>query len=81
MIITLVQVFTGRVPYSEFRSDHQVTVQILRGKKPARPVAPHIEDSLWDFTQKCWLDVEHRPSAKEVLEFIQGQLKLSEGKS
>ncbi|KAG2031167.1 kinase-like domain-containing protein [Suillus americanus] len=73
----MLQVFTGKVPYSEFRSDHQVTVQILRGRKPARPVTPPIADALWDFMQKCWLDEpEHRPSAKEVLIFIQGQLKL-----
>ncbi|KAG1884258.1 kinase-like domain-containing protein [Suillus subluteus] len=73
----MLQVFTGKVPYSEFRSDHQVTVQILRGRKPARPVTPPIADVLWDFMQECWLDEpEHRPSAKEVLIFIQGQLKL-----
>ncbi|KAG1840165.1 kinase-like domain-containing protein [Suillus subalutaceus] len=73
----MLQVFTGKVPYSEFRSDHQVTVQILRGRKPARPVTPPIADALWDFMQKCWLDEpEHRPSAKEVLIFIQAQLKL-----
>jgi hypothetical protein len=73
------QVFTGKVPYSELRSDHQVTVQILRGRKPARPVTSPIADALWDFMQKCWLDEpERRPSAKEVLMFIQGQLKLPE---
>jgi serine/threonine protein kinase len=75
----MLQVFTGKVPYSEFRSDHQVTVQILRGRKPARPVTPPIADALWDFMQKCWLDKpEHRPSAKEALIFIQEQLKLPE---
>ncbi|KAG1853467.1 kinase-like domain-containing protein [Suillus subalutaceus] len=78
----MLQVFTGKVPYSEFRSDHQVTVQILRGRKPARPVTPPIADALWDFMQKCWLDEpEHRPSAKEVLIFIQEQLKLPEENS
>jgi len=39
-------------------------------------VFPNIEDSLWDFIQRCWLDAEHRPPAKEVLKFIEGQLKL-----
>jgi len=72
----MLQVLTGKVPYYECRSDHQVTVKILRGNKPARPVTPHIEDPLWDFVQTCWLDAECRPSAEEVLEFIQGQLKL-----
>jgi serine/threonine protein kinase len=73
----MLQVFTGKVPYSEFRSDHQVTVQILRGRKPARPVTPPIADALWDFMQKCWLaEPEHRPSAKEALIFVEGQLKV-----
>lgn len=76
MIIISLQVLTGKVPYSECRSDHQVTVKILRGNKPARPVTPHIEDSLWDFIQTCWLEADSRPSAEEVLDFIQGQLKL-----
>ncbi|KAG1798754.1 kinase-like domain-containing protein [Suillus variegatus] len=74
----MLQVFTGKVPYSEFRSDHQVTVQILRGRKPARPVTPFIADAIWDFMQKCWLDkLDQRPSANEVLTFIQGQLEES----
>ncbi|KAG1784974.1 kinase-like domain-containing protein [Suillus plorans] len=72
------QVFTGKVPYSEFRDDHEVTVQILRGRKPARPMTSSITDTLWDFTQKCWLDKsEQRPSANGVLTFIQGQLEES----
>jgi len=72
----LLQILTGRVPYSECRSDHQVTVKILRGSKPARPVTPHIEDPLWDFIQSCWLEAERRPLAKDVLKFIQSQLEL-----
>ncbi|KAG1854854.1 kinase-like domain-containing protein [Suillus subalutaceus] len=73
----MLQVFTGKVPYSEFRSDHQVTLQILRGRRPARPVTPPIADALWDFMQKCWLDEpDHRPSANEVLIFVRGQLKM-----
>ncbi|KAG2144099.1 kinase-like domain-containing protein [Suillus bovinus] len=77
----MLQVFTGKVPYSEFRSDHQVTVQILRGRKPARPVTPSMADGPWDFIQECWLDKpEHRPSARKVLVFIQGQLGMLEEK-
>ncbi|KAJ8587881.1 kinase-like protein, partial [Rhizopogon salebrosus TDB-379] len=75
----ILQVFTGRVPYSDCRSDHQVVVQILRGKTPVRPLNL-IGDTLWDFTQKCWLEAEHRPSAKEVLGFILCQLQAPEVK-
>jgi hypothetical protein len=80
-MIIFLQVLTGKVPYYDCRSDHHVTVKILRGNKPARPEIPHIEDSLWDFIQKCWLDAERRPSANEVLEFVQSQWKLREGRS
>ncbi|KAJ8589280.1 kinase-like protein, partial [Rhizopogon salebrosus TDB-379] len=76
----MLQVFTGKVPYSECRSDHQVVVLILRGKKPARPVNPYVENSLWDFIQRCWCDAEHRPSAKVVVEFVHNQLGVSEEK-
>ncbi|KAG2062405.1 kinase-like protein [Suillus hirtellus] len=78
----MLQVFTGRIPYSEFRNDYEVPVKILRGRKPARPVIPSIADTLWDFIQKCWLDEpEQRPSAREVLIFIQEQLRLLEESS
>ncbi|KAG2053181.1 kinase-like protein, partial [Suillus hirtellus] len=67
----MLQVFTGKVPYSEFRSDHQVTVQILRGQKPAQPVTPSITDAIWVFMQECWLDkLEEQPSANKVLTFM-----------
>ncbi|KAG2118247.1 kinase-like domain-containing protein [Suillus cothurnatus] len=71
----MLQVFTGKVPYSEFRSHQQAALQILKGRKPTQPVTPPIADALWDFMQKCWLDKpEHRPSAKEVFIFICAQL-------
>jgi len=76
----MLQVLTGKVPYSECRSDHQVVVLILRGKQPTRPVNPHVENSLWDFMQKCWLDAEHRQSANGIVKFVRGQLKVSGGK-
>ncbi|KAJ8591220.1 kinase-like protein [Rhizopogon salebrosus TDB-379] len=77
----MLQVLTGKVPYSECRSDHQVVVLILRGKKPARPVNPYVENSLWDFIQRCWRDAEHRHSAEVVVEFVHNQLEVSEEKS
>ncbi|KAG1749419.1 kinase-like domain-containing protein [Suillus lakei] len=34
----MLQVMTGRPPYAEVRSDHQVTVLILKGKKPYKTI-------------------------------------------
>ncbi|KAG1737455.1 kinase-like domain-containing protein [Suillus lakei] len=64
------QVMTGQQPYADVRNDHQVTVMILKGKKPARPSSPHIADPFWDFIEKCWSDTGRRPSADEVLSFL-----------
>jgi len=71
----MLQVMTGRPPYADIRSDHQVTVLILRGRKPGRPPSPQIEDSFWDFIQKCWSDLGQRPSAVEVLSFLQSDVR------
>lgn len=67
----MLQVLTGRPPYADVRSDHQVTVLILRGKKPTRPSSPHDADSFWDFIEKCWSDAGRRPSAVDVLNFLE----------
>jgi hypothetical protein len=68
------QVMTGRPPYADIRGDHQVTVLILRGRKPGRPLNPHIEDSFWELIEKCWSDLGNRPSAVEVLSFFQSAI-------
>ncbi|KAG1872867.1 kinase-like domain-containing protein [Suillus tomentosus] len=66
----MLQVMTGRPPYADVRSDHQVIVLILKGKKPTRPSSPHDADSFWDFIEKCWGDIGRRPSAVDVLNFL-----------
>ncbi|KAG1897318.1 kinase-like domain-containing protein [Suillus fuscotomentosus] len=66
----MLQVMTGRPPYADVRSDHQVIVLILKGKKPTRPSSPHDADSFWDFIEKCWGDIGRRPSAVDVLDFL-----------
>ncbi|KAG2070497.1 kinase-like protein [Suillus decipiens] len=67
----MLQIMTGRPPYADVRSDHQVTVMILKGKKPTRPSSPHDADSFWDFIEKCWSDTGRRPSAVDILSFLE----------
>lgn len=64
------QVMSGQQPYADVQNNHQVTILIFKGKKPARPSSPHIADPLWDFIEKCWSDTGRRPSAVEVLSFL-----------
>ncbi|KAJ8579839.1 kinase-like protein [Rhizopogon salebrosus TDB-379] len=71
----MLQVMTGRIPYADIPSNHQVTVSILTGRRPGRPSSPHIEDSFWDFIQECWSDLGDRPSAVEVLSFLQSHVR------
>ncbi|KAG1847620.1 kinase-like domain-containing protein [Suillus subluteus] len=66
----MLQVMTGRPPYADVRSDHQVTVLILKGKKPTRPSSPHDVDFFWGSIEKCWSDAGHRPSAVDILSFL-----------
>jgi len=60
------QVLSGRQPYHDIRSDHQVVIAILRGVKPKRPVTPVIEDCHWDFIKQCWLEISKRPPIADI---------------
>ncbi|KAG2053159.1 hypothetical protein BDR06DRAFT_956750 [Suillus hirtellus] len=53
----MLQVMTGRPPYAD-------------GKKPTGPSSLHNADCFWDFIEKCWGDIGHRPSAVDVLNFL-----------
>ncbi|KAG2134527.1 kinase-like domain-containing protein [Suillus clintonianus] len=64
------QVLSGRQPYYDIRSDHQVVVAILRGVKPKRPETPVIQDYHWDFIEKCWLEMSQRPPIAEVRDLM-----------
>ncbi|KAG0701592.1 kinase-like domain-containing protein [Suillus ampliporus] len=70
------QILTGREPYYEVRSRSKVSVEILNGNKPSRPLDIHIADGHWLFIQKCWSVPEIRPSAAEVLHFAQREVEL-----
>ncbi|KAG2140920.1 kinase-like domain-containing protein [Suillus bovinus] len=64
------QVLSGRQPYSNIRSDHQVVVAILKGVKPKRPDIPVIEDCHWNFIEQCWVELSQRPPIADVLDLM-----------
>ncbi|KAG1726993.1 kinase-like domain-containing protein [Suillus paluster] len=66
----MLQVMTGQQPYADARNDDQVTDLIGKGKKPTRPLSPRIADCLWEVIDRCWNDVERRPSADQVVGFL-----------
>ncbi|KAF8437649.1 kinase-like domain-containing protein [Boletus edulis BED1] len=73
---TMLQVFTGKVPYHYYKNDAQVLVALSRGLRPARPDEPSIDDIHWEFMQKCWASQSKwssknfRPSIEEVVDFL-----------
>ncbi|KAH7890560.1 kinase-like domain-containing protein, partial [Phlebopus sp. FC_14] len=50
----MLQVLTGRVPWSEIKDSMMVALQLLRGENPARPPSPVIEDEHWTLIEQCW---------------------------
>ncbi|KAI6042863.1 kinase-like domain-containing protein [Pisolithus marmoratus] len=63
----ILQVFSGKVPYSYLNSDTQVVGMVVRGIRPERPRKPTIKDEQWDIIQWCWtLDATQRPEIGEV---------------
>ncbi|KAG2122939.1 kinase-like domain-containing protein [Suillus clintonianus] len=68
----MLQVLSGRLPWSEIRGDALIIITMSQGRGPQRPDGhPAIVDLDWDFIQKCLLfEPELRPSAQEVLDFV-----------
>ncbi|KAJ7587241.1 kinase-like domain-containing protein, partial [Mycena floridula] len=59
---TILEVYTGRHPFSEHKIDPPVMHDVLAGQRPARP--PELNNDLWTLTQACWeQDPARRPSA------------------
>ncbi|KAK7054529.1 hypothetical protein VNI00_003727 [Paramarasmius palmivorus] len=62
----VVEVYTGRPPFSDVSHDTQVLCKIYRGERPDRPC--NMSDSLWNLVQACWHQKsECRPSAEHVV--------------
>ncbi|KAG1738803.1 kinase-like domain-containing protein, partial [Suillus occidentalis] len=72
----MLEVLSGRLPWSEIRREVVIRTTMLQGRGPQRPDC-HLEivDSDWNFIQKCLQSgPELRPSAEKVLEFVTHRL-------
>ncbi|KAG1906272.1 kinase-like domain-containing protein [Suillus fuscotomentosus] len=65
------QVMTGQPPFADVQSNHAVALQIFAGEKPQRPSNPSVAESFWDFIETCWRDAGGRPSAADVVSFLE----------
>jgi serine/threonine protein kinase len=70
LLITALQVLSGKQPWSEFRQDCAVVLQLARGQRPGRPPSRVIEDSHWDFIQYCWSPEAERPTTGTIISTI-----------
>ncbi|KIK19691.1 hypothetical protein PISMIDRAFT_30210 [Pisolithus microcarpus 441] len=67
----ILQVISGKAPYSYLNSDTQVVGMVVRGIRPERPSKPRIEDEQWDIIQWCWApDATQRPEIGEVADAL-----------
>ncbi|KAF8602299.1 kinase-like protein [Ceratobasidium sp. AG-I] len=70
--MTMLEIITGRVPYSEFKSDRRVIHAVDYNIKPVRPqelLGPNRrENEMWDLLTKCWdCCPKNRPVAAAAL--------------
>jgi len=65
------QVLSGKHPWSEFKRDAAVMLQLSQGNKPERPSLRPVEDKYWELIERCWSSVNDRPCAIDVVSFLQ----------
>ena len=65
--MTILEVMTGKLPYSHRRYDTVVMLDVIRGTRPNRPLDPPMPDDVWRIVTACWeMEPEKRPSAALV---------------
>ncbi|KAK0224513.1 kinase-like domain-containing protein, partial [Armillaria nabsnona] len=70
---TVVEIFTGRVPFSDITRDISVVYAVLHNDhRPTRPSDDELPyDSLWSLAEVCWSkDVHKRPSSSNLVEML-----------
>jgi len=65
--MTILEVLTGRPPFSHRRHDSSVICDIFYGRRPHRPANSDLTDSIWALIQSCWCqDPIQRPNINVV---------------
>ncbi|KAG9121329.1 hypothetical protein FRC07_002743 [Ceratobasidium sp. 392] len=70
--MTLYEIFSGKLPFSELRNEPQVIRAVMDGILPTR-ITSVFPEPLWHLLNSCWCRNPHeRPSTREVLTCLQG---------
>ncbi|KAF9443790.1 kinase-like protein, partial [Macrolepiota fuliginosa MF-IS2] len=63
--MTILQVFTGKIPFEELRIDATVVMTLVRKLLPQRP--PEISETLWALLERCWaFEPSQRPAISTI---------------
>ncbi|KAG8720608.1 hypothetical protein FRC09_009272 [Ceratobasidium sp. 395] len=71
LAMTILEVFTSKLPFDEHKLDPWVTLAVMEGKHPARPPELPMDtgfgDELWSLMVECWKSrPQHRPTADVI---------------
>ncbi|CEL58796.1 Serine/threonine-protein kinase HT1 OS=Arabidopsis thaliana GN=HT1 PE=1 SV=1 [Rhizoctonia solani AG-1 IB] len=70
--MTILEITTGRVPFDDIRSDHEVILKAMARSIPSRPSELDSLDQLWALLIQCWSsDSKARPKADQVLNVLE----------
>ncbi|KZP04661.1 kinase-like protein [Athelia psychrophila] len=75
----LLEILSGLIPYHYLARDGQVLLELQNGTKPRRPQGEggYVTDALWAQITACWAEpAEQRPTAPQLVEFLQDQYNL-----
>jgi hypothetical protein len=74
----LFKVLTGAQPFTEMKRNQNVTIHVVNGKRPSRPVNSEslgISDPLWATLWSCWIaDPTRRPGVEAVRKLLQQEI-------
>ncbi|CAE6534497.1 unnamed protein product [Rhizoctonia solani] len=71
LAMTILEIFTGYIPYPLCQSDPQVMNQLTNGILPTRPTDGQLGNEMWELLMSCWnRDPDARPHVQQVLESL-----------
>ncbi|KAH0828970.1 kinase-like domain-containing protein [Lanmaoa asiatica] len=74
-ILMVLQVLSGKQPWSEVRQDAAVILCLAKGHLPGRPESRAMDDSHWNLIQDCLSSIEERPATEVIILTIQRFLR------
>ena len=73
--MVILEVLTGRIPFSHYNNGLAVMRKIIKGDRPDRPQGPEavwFTDDLWEVLEQCWLPTPKlRPTIEGVFECLE----------